>query len=324
MRYKFCKKLKNALFFTNNEIIHCCSGEEQTAPKFIENYYGEFFDKKMLYEAKKTAQEKAKNGEIPFKACENCYSFTEDEWDDDLSINDISISHWTACNCNCSYCYTAKDKNYFNTRVPYKLMPVLEEMKDIIDFGGIARFIGGDVAMLDEFEEIVNFLYDNGMRNFYVPTSGIKYLPTVEKILLGGMGHVIVSTDSGNKEMYKKIKQTNCFELVKENIKKYIAAAKQGGSTFELKYILIPNVNDNLEEVQSWLNFAENVGAKNLAIDFEANWLVQNAESIPKSICDMTEYIKKHCEEKGLEYCQFMYLSQLLHGLETGRYKLAE
>lgn len=324
MRYRFCQKLKNALFFTNNEIIHCCSGEEQTAPKFIDNYYGEFFDKNELYEAKKSAQEQAKSGKIPFKACENCYAYTEEEWDDDLSIKDISISHWTACNCNCSYCYTAKDKMYFNTRVPYKLMPVLKEIKDIIDFNGIVRFIGGDVAMLDEFEEIVQFFYDNGMRNFYIPTSGIKYLPAIEKILLNGHGHVIVSTDSGNKEMYNKIKQTNCFELVVENIKKYISAAKQGGSTFELKYILIPNINDNIEEVQSWLSFAKEVGAKNLALDFEASCLVEKSDNIPKSVCEMAEYVKKYCEENNMEYCQFLYLSQLLHGLETGRYKIVD
>ncbi len=299
MSYKFCHRLKNALFFSNSDIIHCCSGEEQTSPKFMDNYYGEFFDKNLLYESKKSAQLRAKNGEVPFKACENCHSFTEEEWDDDLSIKDISISHWTACNCNCFYCYTAKDKNYFNTRKPYKLMPVLEEIKDIIDFNGVVRFIGGDVAMLEEFEQIVDFFYDNGMRDFYVPTSGIKFLPTIEKILLGGYGHVIVSVDSGNAEMYRKIKQVDCFDKVAENILRYISAANEGGSLFELKYILIPNLNDNVEQVRSWLDFAEKIGAKNLAL-------------------------KNHCDDNGLHYGQFMYLSQLLHGLENGRYKLAE
>ena len=80
MSYKFCHRLKNALFFSNNDIIHCCSGEEQTSPKFMDNYYGEFFDKNLLYESKKSAQLRAKNGEVPFKACENCHSFTEEEW----------------------------------------------------------------------------------------------------------------------------------------------------------------------------------------------------------------------------------------------------
>ena len=324
MSYKFCHRLKNALFFSNNDIIHCCSGEEQTSPKFMDNYYGEFFDKNLLYESKKSAQLRAKNGEVPFKACENCHSFTEEEWDDDLSIKDIAISHWTACNCNCFYCYTAKDKNYFNTRKPYKLMPVLEEIKDIIDFNGVVRFIGGDVAMLEEFEQIVNFFYDNGMRDFYVPTSGIKFLPTIEKILLGGYGHVIVSVDSGNAEMYRKIKQVDCFDKVAENISRYISAANEGGSLFELKYILIPNVNDNIEQVRSWLDFAEKMGAKNLALDFEASYLVQKPNEIPKSVVEMYNLIKNHCDENGLHYGQFMYLSQLLHGLENGRYKLAE
>lgn len=324
MRYKFCHRLKNALFFANGEIVHCCSGEEATTPTFMEKYKGEFFDKNDLLNSKKQAQLRAMRGEFPFKACENCHSFTEEEWDDDFRIKDISISHWTACNCNCFYCFTASNKNYFNDLKPYNLMPVLEEIKDIIDFDGVVRFIGGDVAMLDEFEQIVDFFYENGTKNFYIPTSGIKYLPEIEKILKKGYGHVIVSPDSGNREMYKKIKRTDCFKKVFENIAKYISVAKDGGSLFELKYILIPNVNDTKEQVDSWLEMAKNVGAENLALDFEASWLVKKPKEIPKRIFEMYEYIKNYCDENGLHYGQFMYLSQLLYGLETGRYKLVD
>jgi hypothetical protein len=91
-----------------------------------------------------------------------------------------------------------------------------------------------------------------------------------------------------------------------------------------LKYILIPNLNDNVEQVRSWLDFAEKIGAKNLALDFEASYLVQKPNEIPKSVVEMYNLIKNHCDDNGLHYGQFMYLSQLLHGLENGRYKLAE
>ncbi|MBQ2645256.1 hypothetical protein IJG14_06775, partial [bacterium] len=166
MKYKFCHQLKNSLFFSNNEILHCCPGVAEFAPKFLCNYFGNLFDKMQIINEKKYASLKSKNGQIPYLVCENCHKYEEQDWDEDFRIKDISISHWTACNCNCTYCFTSIDKQHFNSKPTYKIMPVLENIKDIIDFDGIVRFVGGDISQLDEFEDIINFFYSNGSNNF--------------------------------------------------------------------------------------------------------------------------------------------------------------
>ncbi len=320
MRYRFCRQLKNSIFFANNEIIHCCACSEDISPKFYTEYKGELFENERISEEKREAAGRAKKGELPYKSCEHCHSYVEEDWDNDFSIKDISISHWTACNCNCVYCYTAKDKKYFNTRQPYKLLPVLEKIRDCIDFTGTVRFIGGDIAMLEEFDEIVDFFVKNGCKNFYIPTSGIQYKETVENILLKGYGHVIVSPDSGNREMYKKIKQTDSFNIVKNNMQKYLKAAKEGNCIFEVKYVFIPQINDTVEEINNWLVMCKDMGVKNIALDFETNYLTNNPKNIPPHIMELVNLVEKTAEEKQMELCKFTYLTQLIYGLTRGLY----
>lgn len=322
MQYKFCHQLKNSLFFANGDILHCCSSTENAAPKFKINYNGEHFDKNLIIEEKQAAAQKSKGKIIPFAACKDCHQYEKREWDNDFRIKDISISHWTACNCNCFYCYTAKNKTFFNTKQPYKLLPILEDIKDIIDFNGIVRFIGGDIAMLDEFEDIVDFFLKNGCKNFYIPTSGIKYVSTVANLLKQGIAHVIISTDSATEASYKKIKQVNCFDSVKQNIIKYNEAANEGNSIFELKYIIIPNINDSKEEIKKWLDMCTSINVNNIAIDFETNFLKDKPTEIPAHIPDLVKYIHKKAEDNNMNICNFTYLSQLLFGLKNGLYKL--
>ena len=37
-------------------------------------------------------------------------------------IDEVLIGHFTHCNCNCIYCYTEKDKNFFNNNKTYTTM----------------------------------------------------------------------------------------------------------------------------------------------------------------------------------------------------------
>lgn len=323
MRYKFCHQLKNNIFFANNEIIHCCAGSELIAPKFREDYFGELFDGNLLIKEKEDAQLRAKNGELPFPSCEKCFSLEENDWDDDCSIKDISISHWTACNCNCFYCYTAKDKAYFNSRKSYDLLPVLEKIKSVISPDCKVRFIGGDVAMLEEFDDLIDFFLNIGVKDFYIPTSGIKYLPKIEELLSKGVARVIISLDCGDKATYKKIKQVDCFDKVVQNMQKYVDFANSGGSVFEAKYIIIPNVNNTFEQINKWLDLCISMGVKNVGVDFETNYLVQNPCEIPKNSVELAEFVENTAKENGMTFCKFTYLSQLIHGLGTGMYRFA-
>ena len=191
-------------------------------------------------------------------------------------------------------------------------------------FDGIVRFLGGDVAMLDELEDFIRFFIDNGEKKIYIPTSGIKFLPIVEEVLERGIGEVIISPDSGNRELYKKIKRVDAYDAVRENIRKYAAAAKRGGSMFRSKYIVLPFINDTKEAVDEWLNECVELGVENIADDTEENFIYKYSKSIPENLPKIMDYIHKRAEELGLRADRFRYGYQLFYELENGISKVAK
>jgi len=332
MKYKFCEQLQKSVFLGFDSLLHCCTCDLDRSPTFFHYYKGEKIDWRNVIDEKIRLQNEAKKGKIPFSACENCHFLKEKEWEDGAYISEITISHWTKCNCNCFYCYTARDKKLSNSREHYALMPLLKDMKEarggsVLDFSkgdGIIRFLGGDVAMLDELEEFINFFLDLGAKNFYIPTSGIKYLPIVSKVLETGSGEVIISHDCGSPEMYKKIKRVDKFDEVMQTTKKYAASAKKGNAVFKSKYILLPFVNDTKEEIDKWLNNCVEAGVEYVADDCEENFISIYKNSIPPHVPEMMEYIHTKGEELGLKVNRFRYAFQLFYELEQGIAKVAK
>lgn len=326
MKYKFCEQLQKSIYLGYDTLIHCCTCDDDRSPTFVHYYKGQRVNWRAVADEKLRLQKEAKKGKIPFSACENCHFLKEKEWDDGGYINEITVAHWTKCNCNCFYCFTARSKENFNTRRHYQLMPLLKDMQEtgILRFDGIVRFLGGDVAMLDELEDFIRFFIDNGEKKIYIPTSGIKFLPIVEEVLERGIGEVIISPDSGNRELYKKIKRVDAYDAVRENIRKYAAAAKRGGSMFRSKYIVLPFINDTKEAVDEWLNECVELGVENIADDTEENFIYKYSKSIPENLPKLMDYIHKRAEELGLRADRFRYGYQLFYELENGISKVAK
>lgn len=324
--YKFCKQLQSSVYFGFDTLVHCCSCDLDRTPTFIHYYRGQRINWKAVINEKLKLQEKAKKGKAPFSACANCHSFVEDEWDNGGYINEITVSHWTKCNCDCFYCYTARNKTDSNKRTPYPLLPLLQDMKNagILRFDGIIRFLGGDVAMLDEFEDFMRFFLDNGAKNFYIPTSGIKYLPVISEVLEQGKGEVIISPDSGNRNLYKKIKRIDAYNLVRENMKKYAQSATIGNSVFRSKYLVLPYINDKKEYIDEWLQECIDLNIKYIADDIEDNFSAKYKKSIPEHIPELLNYIHQKADKYGLNKVRFRYASQMLYEIQNGTAKIAK
>ena len=213
---------------------------------------------------------------------------------------------------------------------PYDLYSVLKDLvktkllKFSDDNKGMIRFLGGDVSKLKDFSKIVKLFIKAGAKNFYIPTSGIKYLPVVEKVLKQGIAEVIVSADCGNAELYKKIKRVDKYKKVRENMKKYAKAAKKGNAVFKSKYIVLPFVNDTKECIDEWFEECLNLGIEYVADDFEDNFSATFSKQIPKHIPELLDYIHKTADELNLKVNRFRYASQLFYELENGTARLAE
>lgn len=314
MGYKSCQWVNRGIEFRKDSLRLCCYGylqgretEYQTTIK--ENYHGELLDWQEIFNIKHQQKEMHKKGEY-LDACKNCIYLYERDWDEDDYINHFTFNHWTKCNCDCSYCFSANEKKAFNSYKEYPLYPIIKDMfqKGIIKKTDESCIIfgGGEPTILKEFDKLIDLFIEKGCKNIRINSSGIKYSKSIEKGLKLGVISLVISPDAGTKETYEKIKRVKTYKKVWENIRKY---AKAAGETnlLKVKYILYPPVNDNYEEINKWFDEVIKNEVKAVSLSVEQDWFNTNQPNFPQEMYDKIAYMEKRSKELGLDleiYCE--------------------
>ncbi len=305
MRYKSCDWIESGISFDVNSYKVCCLYSSKSGGNTIvkENYNGEKIDWDTFFEFKNEIKKLHKNGKIN-KKCIGCVNLVEEDWESEKSkVSIINLDYWTKCNSCCSYCFTMKDKEKYNLYKNYKFLPILEDMlqNNILSPNGYISFGGGEVTLLDEFEVILNKLIDFGFTHIKIHTSCIEYSQAIERGLENGCIELIVSVDSGSKTMHEKIKQVKSYVNVWENLKKY-AQHQKGTSVVKTKYILIPNVNDSISEIDLWLEKSKEIGVNSVLQEIESEWFYSRRDNVPDYVIKYFDYAKQKADELGLNY----------------------
>ncbi|MCD7780434.1 MAG: radical SAM protein, partial [Candidatus Gastranaerophilales bacterium] len=283
------------------KLTMCCyCGHEGGGHTLIRNnFVGQKINWDRVFKIKNMFRRYHKKGKIN-KSCIGCPFLKEAKWDNENYINNLYISHWTNCNCKCVYCYATQHPDDFKVAKLYNTMPYIKEMfeKGILKQGGIISFGGGEPTLLDEFEEMINFFLDNYFWGIRVHSSGIKYSPALARAINEIRGYVVVSVDSGSAETYEKIKNVPCYDKVRETIRKYaLQTTFLGRYLVSAKYIIIPGINDNIEEIDKWMTANYNEGLYTTVLDIEENWYLANKDNIPKHIFELINYAEKKAKQ---------------------------
>ena len=287
----------------------------------IANYRGELIDWDKIFENRKQMRDGIKNGIVPEK-CTGCYYLKEQEWNSENYIDEVLIGHFTHCNCNCIYCYTEKDKKFFNNNKTYNIYPVIKDMieKGVLSKNATVTFGGGEPTILHEFEELVYLLLDYDVYNIRIHSDGIKYSPAIEKGLKLGKITLITSIDSGSKEVYEKVKQVPCYDKVWQNMAKY---SKTKNGLIRTKYVLIPGVNDSLSEVRNFLKKTYESGIRNIAFDIEDTWFKEHRENIPQYIYVIFDFVYECFRQFNIDSCELYERASNLKIDRENRLKLS-
>ncbi len=307
---KICKFLLQSIEFVSNRIVPCSSriweedgavekyfikADENTSPEILTSYI--------------TLRNKyidiCKRGKIP-EFCKNCNLYEPIEIDKNL-INKIpfkrlSFKERLVCNCRCIYCCLtgdSEDINLFekiNKEKYYDIKPFIEyvnnSQENMVNEETLIEIAGGECTLYpDELEYIIDFGLKHNCK-FQILTNGIIYNKSIEKALNTNKASLICSIDCGTKETFEKIKRVKMFEKVKENITKY---AQAGNKIFYdnvmLKYILCPNINDNIEEAKQFYKLARECSIKKVILSIDRFWLSENADKpISEQIKNFVKY----------------------------------
>ncbi len=305
--YVSCEWLEYGIHFNLSGLYHCCMYAHSNANDFPVSR----LDFEMKYNFKDFLEKKNKSRKnfrkgIIEDRCKGCFELKKKNWLKQFKIKNMAISTNTSCNSNCIYCYTHNKKKYFNKIPDIPIYDFIKEniKKKIITSDCNIQFGGGEPVLNHEFEKILNLFIDKCFNNIRIHSSGIKYSLAIERSLQNDACNLVISPDSGTKELYYKIKCVDKFDDVWSNIRKYAQAQNKKKDMLHLKYIIIPNVNDRVQDIKDFIDKTKESGVNHVLIDLEMEWYKNNRtdkEKITK-IFELVKYFESYARKSGLTH----------------------
>lgn len=305
-----CIFLEKGIDFEVNKVCDCCisHNDGRGLPVLINDYHGEPIDWENLFnvKAKRIAEQKEKT----IYDCENCYHLFNYTFTDERKISEFHFSQCRVCNAKCIYC--SDDQSAGQTG--YDVYPIIEDLinKGYYKPSGEATMQGGEPTLMPGFDNLVRILTEHGTK-VRVHSNVIKYSNTIEEALKKNMATVVTSLDCGSAKTYFTIKQINAFDTVCENISKYVAAAKDNLDNIIVKYILIPRVNDSIEEIDLFFALMKKIGVTNTAIDLEVQYARKyNNKNVSKHIYLLYDYFERTAKKLNIKVHVYSFLLYVL------------
>lgn len=319
-----CRYLAHGLYVSYDCFRHChlsIHAPEERDNNYIVAYKGpkDKVNWDEVFQIKKKLVEDMRNNCIP-AFCKGCHwleEFDENsentfETDVEPYIDIIWLGHYNECNAKCIYCMSFEAISKKQMVKDYGVYVLLKELleKKIYNLEKNPKahisFSMGEPTMLKKFDDIIKLFAKYGNENFAIYTNAIKYSKIVEKLLYHDKINIriVVSLDSGSREVYKKVKLVDKFNVVCNNIKKYAKAAKHSRpNALGVKYIIIPKVNDTKEEIDKFFDLCVNkLGVDFLIADIEEHWFVRHNGEVSEDLKNLLRYIRSKCEEAKISF----------------------
>lgn len=168
-------------------------------------------------------------------------------------INSLILLPFTTCNLRCKYCYLSKEQLGSKMQV-HKVLPIIENLKkqNFLTDNFELCLGGGEPLLLDDLPETAQYMQKNFvnstfkiMSNFTI-SSKVNELINTLKDLKGICRKTYTSIDCGTPESYKKIRGSNLFYTLIDNL--YNAASSGAFDIIELKYLLLEDGSNLSDE----------------------------------------------------------------------------
>ncbi|GEM_PF-1054622 len=303
MKYYSCREIEGGIHFFRNQLNFCCVsyGDNKGFMKIIDYSGGPI----PLDEIKNERNKLRRSNQLGSKApCAGCPKLELRNWEeDDGRFDFLSIGNYALCNLTCKYCYifgyTERERKE-NAKPLYDVLDAVSQLatKDKFKKEIVLVWAGGEPTLYKEFDDIYRLLEDNNITpSSFIYSNCTIFSQSIAKGLEKGNILLDCSIDSGNAETYKKIKQVNAFDKVKDNLKKYLSINSQN---VLVKYIIIEE-NSSPKEVDDFIKMCVDIGAKNIIISQDTFKRPTGAKEIEKIISAFA-YLAFLAQKNGIKY----------------------
>lgn len=162
------------------------------------------------------------------------------------------------CNLKCTCCGQStmtRKKGFMSLSLYKKMIAEIAEENPNIDLWMI--FYGEPLVIKYKIVYLIDYAKKKGLQNVFMNTNGILLDEEISEALIdSGLDKVVFSLDAYYEETYKKIRNNDNFEKVKQNILKFIELKEKLKSDIkiELQLIEIPKVHKE-DEIELFENY---------------------------------------------------------------------
>lgn len=316
-KYFDCPFVKHSVHFFYDNVRACCSNV--SGPVFYPNYSGEEIDWDLIFKKRKSIISKVNNffnkTDVPdcCKGCCELNSYFSDNRVEKFEnkIDRIYFQYFMTCNAKCTYC----SFGYIERGFKYNVMPLVKQLieKQILSKNAQVYMSGGEITISPEFEELLSALLNYLNSKIEILTSGIKYCKSIEEAFKQDKCMLMISLDSAKPETYEKIKQVNCFDRVVDNIKNYVAASDYAKENIIMKYIIVDGVNDNIEEITSFIKLVKSLSIQKIRLDFDyEKYKYTLGKKVPAHYFELYNEFNKIATQEGLSIQHCAQIDEIL------------
>lgn len=165
------------------------------------------------------------------------------------------------CNLKCTCCGHTnmnREKGFMKLSLYKKLIIEIAKENPNIDLWMV--FYGEPLTLRYKIIYLIDYAKKSGLKNVFMNTNGVLLDDEIaEAIIDSKLDKIVFSLDAYYEETYKKIRNNNNFEKVKESILKFIEIKKRLNSNIkiEVQLIEIPGIHKE-GEIEKFRNYWKN------------------------------------------------------------------
>ena len=321
--FESCSYIEHGMVLDHCNRIRSCNNFNPHyggRPIIYENYNGEKINWKEFFEIKRKLRQLYRENSYP-ELCKDCVNVACKQWDDDDYIDYLLLTPWVPCNSHCIYCEAPRDKEVLKNTKVYKVLPLIKDMikNNILKKEGIIDFAGGEPTIYSEFEDLLHEFIKHDFQKIIIHTNAIKKSNSIIKGLKKGVARVLVSVDAGTKEIHEKVKQVKSYDSVWKNLKEYAKNQPKNADFVKTKYIIVPSLNDNEQEINLWLEKSRDINIKSVVLNLDFNWIMKNVDSNLMPLYNLMKYTQNRAKELGLNCELYGQIFQVKRKVENTR-----
>lgn len=277
-------------------LAYCCLAMvdgENTVPLDLSQYEKTIED---FFAIRNRDIEDMKAGKIP-ERCRGCTNNIVDIWFDRPAVEEVAVSLAGRCQLNCVYCGGTDRAEFATNELTKKFelkkfMSILAE-KNYIEDDAYLCIACGEPALHPNIGDMLS-----AAEPYYceVLTNAALYSEPIMRTLENGHSNLFVSVDAGTRDTFLKAKGADMWDAVCENLEEY---SRRGGRVL-LKYILLPGINDTLEDADGFLALASRIHAPSISLSSN---LYERTETtrLPEQTMKAAKYLLRTAKSMGIE-----------------------